>query len=67
MFEALFFCFGLGFSLFVYVHSIKPLPLPGIKKFFYFFLSLVGITGTLFLAGVLIAHAFRRLMAGDLR
>ncbi len=67
MVGALFFCFGLGFSMFVYFHSIKPLDLPVTKKFIYFFFSFIGITGTLFLSGVLIAHALHRLGIGGLR
>ncbi len=64
MIEALFLCIGLSFSIFVYFHSIKPLRLPGAKKFIYFLFSLIGITGTLFLSGVLIAHFLRRIGGG---
>ncbi len=67
MIETLFFCFGLGFSLFVLFHSIMPLDLPNAKKCMYFILSLVGITGTLFLSGVLIAHVLRRLGINEMR
>lgn len=51
---------GLGFSFFVYFYSIRPLTIPRAKKTLYFFFTLIGITGTLFLSGVLIAHFLRK-------
>ncbi len=61
MIESISFLAGLGFSLFVYYHSIRPLKQSGFKKSLYFFFTLVGITGMLFLSGVLIAHFLRKL------
>lgn len=61
MIELACLLFGLGFSLLVYFHSIRPLDQPRSRKFFYFFFSLIGITGTLFLFGVLAAHFLRKL------
>jgi hypothetical protein len=53
--------FGLGFSVLVYVRSIRTADLPAVKKFLYFVITLIGITGMLFLSGVLIAHTLRKL------
>lgn len=61
MIEAISFLLGLGFSLLVYFMSIRPLDQPWTRKAFYFFFTLIGITGTIFLAGVLIAHFLRKL------
>lgn len=61
MIEAFSFLFGLGFSFLVYFRSIRPLEHSGFRKFVYFFFTLIGITGTLFLSGVLIAHFLRKL------
>ncbi len=61
MIELISFLLGLGFSLLVYFLSIKPLPASRFRKCTYFFFTLIGITGTLFLSGVLIAHFLRRL------
>jgi hypothetical protein len=61
MIETISFLVGLGFSLLVYFLSIRPLDTPRARKFIYFFFSLVGITGTLFLSGVLVAHFLRKL------
>jgi uncharacterized membrane protein (DUF106 family) len=52
---------GLGFSFLVYFASIRKTNLPAWQKAFYFLISLIGITGMLFLAGVLIAHTLRKL------
>ncbi len=60
MIEKAFLLFGLGFSMLVYFLSIKPAKISFFKKAFYFALSLVGITGMLFLIGVLLAHAMSR-------
>ncbi len=60
MIEKVFLAFGLGFSILVYFLSIRPAKLSHVKKAFYFVLSLIGITGTLFLIGILIAHALSR-------
>jgi hypothetical protein len=61
MIETISFLAGLGFSFLVYFRSIRPLDSPRPRKFMYFALSLIGITGMLFLSGVLIAHFLRKL------
>ncbi len=61
MIETISFLFGLGFSLLVYFLSIRPLNQPWPKKMLYFFFSLIGITGTVFLIGVMMAHMLRKL------
>ncbi|HEY6011918.1 MAG TPA: hypothetical protein VIX18_10650 [Nitrospirota bacterium] len=60
MIETISLLAGLGFSFFVYFYSIRPLDLPRVKKSFYFLFTLIGITGTLFLSGTLIAHFLRK-------
>ncbi len=54
------FLFGLLFSFLVYFRSIRNANLSRLQKAFYFVITLIGITGTLFLSGVLIAHALRK-------
>jgi hypothetical protein len=61
MIECISFLTGLGFSILVYFLSIRPRDIPRLRKMVYFFFTLIGITGTLFLAGVLIAHFLRKL------
>ena len=61
MFETFCFLFGLGFSFLVYVRSIRKTDYSRPKKAFYFLLTLIGITGTLFLFGVLVADKLRNL------
>ncbi len=61
MIETICFLFGLGFSVFVYFRSIRPLDQPLTRKFFYFVFTFIGITGTLFLFGVLVAYFLRKL------
>jgi hypothetical protein len=61
MIETVCFLFGLGFSFLVYFLSIRPLDLSRTRKFFYFVLTTVGITGTFFLFGVLAAHFLKKL------
>jgi uncharacterized membrane protein YkgB len=61
MIETISFLLGLGFSLLVYFLSIRPLNKPWSKKTVYFFFTLIGITGTVFLIGVMIAHLLRKL------
>jgi hypothetical protein len=63
MFETLSFLAGLGFSILVYARSIRKTDYSRTKKAFYFLLTLIGITGTLFLFGVLVADKLRHLMA----
>lgn len=53
------FLFGFGFSILVYFRSIRTSALPPVQKAFYFIITCVGITGMVFLSGVLIAHALR--------
>lgn len=61
MIESVSLFIGLGYSVLVYVLSIRPRNDKGWKKSVYFFFTLIGITGTLFLFGVLIAHVLREL------
>ncbi len=61
MIELICFLSGLGFSLFVYFHSIRPLNQSLARKSLYFFFTFIGITGMLFLSGVLVAHFLRKL------
>ena len=61
MIETISFLLGLGFSLLVYVLSIRPLDQPWPKKTGYFFFTLIGITGTVFLIGVVISHFLRKM------
>jgi hypothetical protein len=63
MFETFSFLAGLGFSFLVYARSIRKTDYSRTKKAFYFLLTLIGITGTLFLFGVLVADKLRRLRA----
>ncbi len=60
MMETVFFLLGLGFSFLVYFLSIRPLNQSRMRKLFYFVLTLIGITGTLFLFGVLAAYFLRK-------
>lgn len=53
------FLFGFGFSILVYFRSIRTAPVPALQKVFYFIITFIGITGMLFLSGILIAHALR--------
>jgi hypothetical protein len=59
--ETLSFLAGLGFSILVYIVSIRPLRIETSRKFLYTFFTFIGITGMLFLSGVLIAHFLRKL------
>lgn len=60
MIEMIGFILGFGFSVLVYVRSIRAEDLSWQKKTFYTFFTFIGITGTVFLAGVVIAHALRK-------
>jgi hypothetical protein len=53
MIEAVFFILGVGFSVLVYYHSLRPASISPGKKAVYFLLSLVGIAGMLFLFGIM--------------
>lgn len=61
MIETLFFFFGLGFSVLVSARSIAPGDHPPVRKMLYMILSTIGITGMVWLCGVLIAHFLRKL------
>lgn len=61
MIETLFFVFGLGFSVLVYFLSIKRRNISPAAKAGYFLLTLIGITGMVFLIGVAIADRIRSL------
>jgi hypothetical protein len=61
MIELTSFLFGLGFSILVYFRSIRRSDLPWPKKAFYFVITLIGITGMVFLSGVLVAHTLRKM------
>ena len=63
MIETFGFLSGLGFSFFVYFRSIRPLDRRWTIKAVYFFFTLIGITGTIFLSGVLVAHFLRKMGA----
>ena len=60
MIETIAFFLGFGFSVLVYVRSIRNADLTWAQKALYSFFTFIGITGTVFLAGVLIAHALRK-------
>lgn len=60
MIETASFILGFGFSVLVCVRSIRTADLSWREKAVYSFFTVIGITGTVFLAGVLIAHALRK-------
>ena len=61
MFETFCLLVGLGFSFLVYFRSIGKTDYSRPRKAFYFVLTLIGITGTLFLFGVLVADKLRNM------
>jgi hypothetical protein len=61
MIETLSFLFGIGFSILVYVLSIRTRDIAPSRKALYFLISTIGITGMVWLSGVLIAHFLRKL------
>lgn len=61
MIETIFFVFGVGFSILVYFLSIKRRDISAAAKAGYFLLTLIGITGMVFLIGVAIADRIRSL------
>ena len=61
MIETASFLFGLGFSILVYFLSIRKRNDSPLRKAGYFLISTVGITGMVWLSGVLIAHFLRKL------
>lgn len=62
MIETASFIFGLGFSLLVYFISIRGRGISAGAKAGYFILTLIGITGMVFLIGVAIADRLRSLL-----
>ena len=60
MIETLSFLFGVGFSILVYVLSIRKKDLTPAQKAFSSLVSTIGITGMVWLSGVLIAHFLRK-------
>lgn len=61
MIETFSFLFGLGFSILVYHRSIRNGPFSRTQKAAYFLVSTVGITGMVWLSGVLVAHFLKKL------
>jgi hypothetical protein len=59
MIELFSFLAGLSFSLLVYVRTIRTGPYSPLRKALYALFSTVGITGMIWLSGVLIAHFLR--------
>jgi hypothetical protein len=59
MIETTGFLLGFGFSVLVYVRSIRTADLSWRKKAAYSLFTFIGITGTVFL-GILIADRLRR-------
>lgn len=57
MIELIAFLLGTGFSALVYHLSIRPLNVSGLRKAVYFLLSFIGITGMVFLFGVMVSFA----------
>jgi hypothetical protein len=60
MLETVSFLFGLGFSVVVYVRSIRTAALSPGRKALVLLLSTVGITGMVWLCGVVIASFLRK-------
>jgi hypothetical protein len=61
MIETLSLLFGLGFSVLVYFRSIRPASQSPAQKSLYTIISTIGITGMVWLSGVLIADVLRKL------
>jgi hypothetical protein len=59
--ETISFLFGFGFSLLVYQRSIRRGPFSRPRKIAYFLVSTAGITGMVWLSGVLVAHFLKKL------
>ncbi len=60
MIETVSFLLGIGFSVLVYLRTIRTAGCGTLRKAVYALLSTIGITGTVWLSGVLIAHFLRR-------
>ena len=63
MIESIFFLFGAGFSILVYLRSIRNTRYSRAKKAFFFLITFIGITGIIFLFGILVADRIRRMSA----
>ncbi len=61
MIETISFLFGFGFSILVYVLSIRTRDIAPSRKVLYTLVSTIGITGMVWLSGVLVAHFLRKL------
>jgi hypothetical protein len=61
MIETASFLFGFGFSILVYFLSIRKRNDSPLRKAGYFLISTVGITGMVWLIGVLGAHFLRKM------
>ncbi|MDH4162726.1 MAG: hypothetical protein OEW15_08550 [Nitrospirota bacterium] len=61
MIETISFLLGIGFSWLVYERTIRSGPFSTGRKVLYAVISTIGITGTIWLSGVLIAHFLRKL------
>ena len=61
MIETASFLFGLGFSILVYILSIRTRRDSALRKTGYFLITTVGITGMIWLSGILVAHFLRKL------
>jgi hypothetical protein len=61
MIETASFLFGLGFSVLVYVLSIRTQNVSPLRKAGYFLITTFGITGMVWLSGILISHFLRKL------
>ena len=60
MIETIGFVLGFGFSVLVYVRSIRTAKLSWQQKAYSALFTFIGITGMVFLASVLIAHTLRK-------
>ena len=61
MIEIFSFLFGIGFSWLVFERTIRSGPYTAGRKALYTVLSTIGITGTVWLFGILVAHFLRKL------
>ena len=61
MIETISFIIGVGFSWLVFERTIRTGPYSAPRKILYTVLSTIGITGIIWLSGVLIAHFLRKL------
>lgn len=57
MIETAFFVLGVGFSALVYYRSLRPANISPGRKAVYFLFSLIGISGMLFLFGIMASFA----------